>query len=62
VPKNKNCQHDFFQNYYNNYCHLTASFLGQPGKPAPERQTILDFNEVIDNGVTVTSAEPYADR
>jgi len=27
-------------------------------KPAPERQTILDFNEAQDDGVAVASARP----
>ena len=29
--------------------------------PAPERQTIVDFNEAGDDEVTVPSAGPYAD-
>jgi len=32
------------------------------GKPAPERQTILDFTGARDDGVAVASAEPYANH
>jgi len=35
-------------------------FPGQPGKPAPERQTILDFTGARDNRMAVASAGPYA--
>jgi len=30
------------------------------GIPTPEGQTILDFNKARDDGVALTSAEPYA--
>jgi len=32
------------------------------GKPAPERLTILDFNEARNDGVAVMSASPYANH
>jgi len=32
------------------------------GKPAPERQTILDFTGAIDDEVAVASAGPYANH
>jgi len=35
-------------------------FLGQPGKPTPERETFLDFTGARDDGVAVASAGPYA--
>jgi len=44
--------------YY--YIHLTAFFQGNLGKPAPEKQTILDFTGTRDDGVAVASAGPYA--
>ena len=37
-------------------------FLDKLGKPAPERQNHLDFNEERDNGVAVASAGPYANH
>jgi len=37
-------------------------FLDNPDKPAPERQTILDFTEARDDGVAVASAGPYANH
>jgi len=43
-------------NNHNNTC-LKASFPGQPGKSAPEREiNSLDFNEARDDRVAVTSA------
>jgi len=39
----------------NIYCYTTSVF---PEHLAPERQTILDFNEARDNGVAVASAGP----
>jgi len=45
-------------NYY--YIHLTAFFQDNLGKPATERQTILDFTAARDDGVAVASAGPYA--
>jgi len=47
-------------NYY--YIRFTAFFQDNLGKPAPERQTILDFTGVRDAGVVVASAEPYANH
>ena len=44
-------------NYY--YIRLTAFFQDNMGKPAPERQTILDFTGERDDGVAVASAGPY---
>jgi len=32
------------------------------GKPAPERQTILDFTEARDDWVAVASSGPYANH
>jgi len=46
--------------YYYYYIHLTAFFQDNLGKPAPERQTILDFAEARDDRVAVASAGPYA--
>jgi len=37
---------------------LTAFFQDNLGKPAPERQTILDYNEAKDDGVAVESDGP----
>ena len=44
------------KNYY--YIRLTAFFQDNLGKPAPERQTILDFSGARDDGVAVASAGP----
>jgi len=41
---------------------LMAAFPGQPGKAAPERLTILDFNKARDDGVAVASAGPHANH
>jgi len=42
---------------------LTASFLGQTGQAVTRKsQTILDFNEVRDDGVAVASDGPYANH
>jgi len=46
--------------YY--YICLTAFFQWQPGKLAPERKTILHFNEARNDGVVVASAGPYANH
>jgi len=43
-------------NYY--YIRLTAFFQDNMGKPAPERQTILDFTGARDDGMAVASAGP----
>jgi len=37
-----------------------AFFQDNLGKPAPERQTILDFTAARDDGVAVASSGPYA--
>ena len=37
--------------------HLTASFPGKPGKPAPERFNQGVFNEARDNEVAVASMD-----
>jgi len=37
---------------------LTAFFQDNLGNPAPERLTNLDFNDIRDDGVAVTSAGP----
>jgi len=42
------------------YIRLTAFFQDNLYKPAPERQTILDFPGTKDDGVAVASAGPYA--
>jgi len=42
-------------NYYYYIC-LTAIFHDNLGKPAPERQTILDFNAARDDEVAVTDS------
>jgi len=63
------CVHDDLASiryYHQNSCPLTRNhrkltttypfnglFSGQLGKPAPERQTILDFTEARDDGVAV---------
>jgi len=39
-----------------------AFFQENLGKPAPERQTILDFTGARDNGVAVASSGPYANH
>ena len=39
-----------------------ACFPGQPGKPAPEIQTILDFTGARDDGVAVASVGLYANH
>jgi len=39
-----------------------AFFQDNLGKIAPEKLTILDFNEVKDDGVAVASAGPYANH
>jgi len=39
-----------------------AFFQDNLGKPAPERQTILDFTEARHDGVAVASAGPYANH
>ena len=36
--------------YYYYYIRLMAFFPGQPGKPAPDRQIILDFTAAGDDG------------
>jgi len=36
-----------------------AFFQDSPGKPARERQTILDFTQARDDGVAVAPAGPY---
>ena len=48
--------------YYDYYNHLMAFFQDNLGKPAPERQTILDFIAARHDGVTVASAGPYANH
>ena len=40
------------------YVRFTAFFQENRGKPAPERETILDFNEARDDGVAMASAGP----
>jgi len=47
---------------WNTHIRLTAFFQDNLGKPAPERQTILDFTEARDDGVAVASAGPYANH
>jgi len=39
-----------------------AFFQDNLSKPAPERQTILDFTGARNNGVAVASAGPYANH
>jgi len=39
-----------------------AFFQDNLGKPAPESETILDFNEARDDGVALASAGPYANH
>jgi len=51
--------------YY--YYYYTTSiywpfFQDNLGKPAPERQTILDFTGARDDGVAVAAARPYANH
>jgi len=46
--------------YY--YIHFMAFFQDKLGKPAPERQIILDFTEARDDGVAVASAGAYANQ
>ena len=46
--------------YYYYYIRLMAFFQDNLGKPAPERQTILDFTGARDVAVAVASAGPYA--
>jgi len=41
---------------------LTVFFQDNVGKPAPERNTILDFTGARDDGVAVESAGPYANH
>jgi len=48
--------------YYYYYIGLTAFFQDNLGKPAPERQTFLDFTGARDDGVAVLSAGPYANH
>jgi len=38
----------------------TAFYKDNLGKPASERETILDFSGARDDGVAVASAGPYA--
>jgi len=38
---------------------FNSLFHNNLGKPAPERYTILDYNEARDDGMAVTSAGPY---
>jgi len=44
--------------------HLFNGFFFQQnlGKPAPERQTILDFTKAREDGVAMASAGPYANH
>jgi len=43
--------------------HLFNAFIQDNlGKPAPERQTILDFADTRDDRVAVASAGPYANH
>jgi len=49
-------------NYYYYYIHLTAFIQDNVDKPAPERQTILDFTGVRDDWVAVASVGPYANH
>jgi len=54
-------QFNFFSSlyyYYYYYIRLTAFSQDNLGKPAPERQTILDFSGARDDGVAVASAGP----
>jgi len=39
-----------------------AFFQDNLGKPAPERKTILDFNEAKDDEMAMASAKPYANH
>jgi len=48
--------------YYYYYTSLKAFFQDNLGKPALERQTILDFTGARDDGVAVASAGPYANH
>jgi len=56
-------QHGQKYNYYI-YIHLTSFFQDTLGKPAPERQTILDFTGARNDGVAVAVAlaGPYANH
>jgi len=47
--------------YYNTSIQRPL-FQQNPGKSAPEKQTILDFNKARDDGVAVASAGPYANH
>ena len=51
---------NYYYYYYYYYICLTAFFQDNLGKykPAPERQTILDFTGARDDGVAVASAGP----
>jgi len=51
-------QCNYYYCYYDYYIHLAAFFQDNLGKPAPERQTILDFT----GWVAEASAGPYADH
>jgi len=51
-----------FSYYYYCYTHLTAFFQDNLGKPATERQTILNFTGARDDWVAVASAGPYANH
>ena len=42
--------------------NYSTSFPGQPGNRYYKSRTILDFNDARDDGVAVTSTEPYANR
>ena len=46
--------------YY--YIRLTTFFQDNLGKPAPERQTILDFTAARYDGMAVALARPYANH
>jgi len=50
----------YYFNIKNYDTRLTAFFQDNLGKPAPDRQTILNFNEARNDGVAVASAGPYA--
>jgi len=44
------------------YIRLMAFFPDNLGKPAPKRQTILDFTGARHDGVALASAGPYANH
>ena len=47
---------NYYYYYYYYYICLMAFFQDNQGKPAPERETILDFNEAKDDRMAVTLA------